>query len=490
MAKTLKEKTVSGFLYKLAERVGAHGVNFIVSVVLARLLMPQEYGLVALSLVLITILDVFVTYGFGNSLIADKNSDIIDFSTCFYFGIALSWVVYAGVFFSAPACAAFFKDPLIVPVLRVMALRIPIAAVNSVQHAYVSKHMLFRKFFISTSIGTVLSGFVAVAMAYAGCGVWALVAQYLGNVVCDTVCLWIIVGWRPVRKFSFRRLKKIYDYGWKILVVGLLDTVYARLRSLVIARQFTPSDLAYYNNGNHFPRFTMNILEPTINAVLFPALAQCNDNQTAMRNMARRMIGFGTYLVFPIMIGLVAIAKPLVLVLLTEKWLPSVVFLQIGCLAYMLRPLQFINTCIIKASGRSGLLLKLDVLKKGLGMALLLWSVRYGVVGVAMSAVVVNLFSTAINIAPNRNILAYGYTAQFWDIAPNACLALAMGGGMYALSFVRLSPLAVLCLQCAFGVAFYGLGSIFFRNENYAYALNILTHRLKRKRTPTEGERR
>lgn len=481
MSKTLREKTISGFLYKMTERVGALGVNFAVSVILARLLLPQEYGVVALSLVLITILDVFVTHGFGNSLIADKNSDAIDFSTCFYFGIVLSLFVYAGVFFAAPFCAGFFKTPSIVPVLRVMALRIPIAAINSVQHAFVSKHMMFRKFFVSTSIGTVLSGILAVVMAYRGCGIWALVAQYLGNVVCDTVCLWIIVGWRPIRAFSFQRLRKIYDYGWKIMVTGLLDTTYNRLRSLVIAREFTASDLAYYNNGNHFPRFSMSILEPTINAVLFPALAQCNDNQKAMRNITRRIIGLGTYLVFPIMIGLIAIAKPLVQVLLTEKWLPSVIFLQIGCLAYMLRPLQFINTCVIKASGRSGLLLKLDIVKKGFGLAVLLGSVRYGVIGVAMSAVVFNLVSTAINIAPNRKILDYGYGAQFWDVAKSAFLALAMGAGMFALTLLRLPAAAVLCLQCAFGVLFYWGGSVVFRNEHYSFAMNMLHNRLKRK---------
>ena len=481
MEKSLKAKTLSGFFYKMLERIGATGVNFAISVILARLLLPEEYGLVALSVVLITILDVFVTYGFGNSLIANKNSDNIDFSTCFYFGIALSWLVYAGVFFAAPGIAVFFKNPLIVPVLRVLALRIPIAAVNSVQHAYVSKHMLFRKFFISTSIGTVLSGILAVAMAYGGCGVWSLVAQYLGNVVCDTVCLWIIVGWRPIRAFSFLRLRKIYDYGWKILGVGLLDTIYSRLRSLVIARQFSPSDLAYYNNGNHFPRLSMTILDPTLQTVLFPALAQCNDNQAAMRNISRRMIGLSTYLVFPVMIGLIAVAKPLVLVLLTEKWLPSVVFLQIACLAYMWRPLQYINVCVIKASGRSGLLLKMDLLKKGVGLAVLLASVRFGVVGVAWSAVVFNLFSTAVNIAPNRTILNYGYAAQFWDIAKSAFLALAMGAGVFSLSFLKLATLPLLCLQCLFGLTFYVAGSVLFRNDNFTYALNMLRSRAKRK---------
>lgn len=474
MAKTLKEKTISGFFYKMMERAGAMGFHFLVSIVLARLLLPKEFGIVALVVVLVSILDVFVTYGFGNSLIANKNSDALDFSTCFYFGLALSLAVYAGVFAAAPFVGTFFEDTLLPPVLRVMALRIPIAAVNSVQHAYVSKHMMFRKFFISTSIGTVISGIAAIAMAYHGCGVWALVTQYLGNVICDTVCLWIIVGWRPQWAFSWGRLRKIYDYGWKILLVGLIDVVYSRLRRLVIAKKYSSSDLAYYNNGNLFPTTSMNLLEPTINTVLFPALAQCNDNQAAMRGMTRRMIGFSTYLVFPVMIGLAVIAKPLVILILTEKWLPAVVFLQIGCLAYMLRPLQFINTCVIKASGRSGLLLKLDVLKKGVGLLILAGSVRYGVVGVALSAVVFNLFSTMVNIAPNRRILDYGYGLQFWDVAHSAILALLMGAGMFVLSFCPLSPFFLLSLQCGFGLAFYVGGSIIFKNANYAYALSIV----------------
>ena len=481
MAKTLKEKTVSGFFYKLMERAGALGFHFLVSIVLARLLLPQEFGIVALVVVLVSILDVFVTYGFGNSLIADKNSDALDFSTCFYFGLALSLVVYAGAFVAAPFCGTFFKDPLLPPVLRVMALRIPIAAVNSVQHAYVSKHLMFRKFFISTSIGTVISGIAAIVMACHGFGVWALVVQYLGNVVCDTVCLWIIVGWRPQWAFSWKRLRKIYDYGWKILVVGLIDVVYSRLRRLVIAQRYSGADLAFYNNGNLFPTTTMNLLEPTINTVFFPALALCNDNRAAMRGMTRRMIGFSTYLVFPVMIGMLAIAKPLVLFVFTEKWLPAVVFLQIGCLAYMLRPLQFINVCVVKASGRSGLLLKLDILKKSVGFVFLVASIRFGVVGIAFSAVAFNLFSVLVNIAPNRSLLDYGYAAQFGDIVHSGILAVLMGVGLFAISRCPIPPLPMLCVQIGSGTAFYLLASILTHNEHFSYALSIVRQRFRRK---------
>lgn len=480
MADNLRKKTISGFVYKMLERAGAQGVSFLISIVLARLLLPEEYGLISLVLVIISILDVFVTYGFGNSLIANKDSDEIDFSTCFYFGIALSIVVYILLYFVSPIIAAFYNKSELTLVLRVMGLRIPIAAINSVQHAYVSKKMMFKKFFISTSIGTVLSGVVAVVLAYKGAGVWALVEQYLGNVICDTVCLWLIVGWRPIFAFSLKRLKKIYDYGWKILVVGLIDTGYNQLRSLVIAKRFSNEDLAYYNKGNQFPSLGMGIIEPTINGVLFPALSQCNDDSSEMLAITRRMIKVSTYLVFPIMIGLIVIAKPLVIVLLTEKWDPCIIYLQIGCLAYMLRPLQFINNSVIKASGRSGLLLKLDIVKKLIGIVLLVVSIRFGVIGIALSLVLTNIISTIINIAPNKRILNYGYFAQFKDIGQSALIAIIMGVIVYLINFLHIPVFPMLCIQIVVGVFLYITLSFLLKNDSFSYLILMLKNIVKK----------
>ena len=358
MSNDIKKKTATGFAFKFAERAGAQGINFIVQILLARILMPEEYGIIALVAVFITLCDVFVTYGFGNSLVVNKRSDSIDFSTCFYFGLAIAAILYAIVFFGSPLIADFYGIEQLTPVIRVMALRIPIAAINTVQHAFVQKHMWFKKFFFATLIGTVASGIIAVIMAYSGFGVWALVEQYLGNVFIDTTCLWFIVGWRPTREFSWQRLKVIYDYGWKILAVGLIDTLYGQLRNLIIGKKYSSEDLAYYNRGYRFPSFGMRLIEPTVNTVLFPALSQSQDNQEQMRDITRKVIMASTFIVSPIMVGLAVIAKPLVLVLLTKKWLPCVIYLQIGCLANLFRPNQFINNCVVRASGNSGLLLE------------------------------------------------------------------------------------------------------------------------------------
>ena len=479
--KDLKQKTAAGFIYKFAERAGAQGIAFIVQLVLARILLPEEYGLISLVTVFIQICDVFVTFGFGNSLIVNKKSDQLDFSTCFYFGLSLAAVLYTIVFFGAPLLASFYESEALTPIIRVMGLRIPIAAINSVQHAYVSKHMKFKLFFISTSIGTVVSGIIAIIMAYLGCGVWALVEQYLGNVIMDTVCLWIIVGWRPTRQFSWIRLKAIYSYGWKILVVGLIDTIYSRLRIFVIGKKYSKEDLAYYNRGYQFPSFGMRLIEPTVNSVLFPALAQCRDDREQMKAITRRVVQISTYVISPFMVGLAVIAEPLVIMLLTKKWIPCVIYLQIGCLANLFRPQQFINNTVIKASGDSGLLLKLDILKKVIGLVILIVAMQFGVVWIAWSLVAVYFISMIINIAPNRRILDYGYMAQFKDLIMNMIPALLMGAVVFPVHFLNLRPILTLLIQVPSAIFVYVVLSIVTKNRSFHYLLGIIKKRFKKK---------
>lgn len=464
--KDLRKKTASGFIYKFLERASAQGINFIISLLLARILSPDEYGTIALVTVFITICDVFVTYGFGNSLVVDKKSDNIDFSTCFYFGLLLSAIIYAIVYFAAPFLASYYNKDILVPVLRIMALRIPIASINSVQHAYVSKNMNFKKFFISTSIGTFISGLIAVVMAYCDFGVWALVEQYLGTVFISTLVLWFTAKWRPILSFSFARLKKIYNYGWKILVVGLLDTGYTELRNLIIAKRYTSSDLAYYNKGNNFPALGMKLVEPSITGVLFPALSHCNDDNKEMLDITRKFTSLSTYIIFPILVGLAVVAKPLITVLLTEKWLPCVIFMQIGCISYMFRPLRFISNSVIKAKGCSGLLLKLDIVKKAIGVLLLLISMYYGVVGIALSLVLTNAVATIINIFPMNKLINYAAHKQFLDVLPNILLSFAMGALIYPISTLNVKPLIVLSAQILLGALSYFVLSIISKNRN------------------------
>ena len=470
--KEIKAKTLSGFAFKFAERVGAQGINFIISIILARILMPEEYGVVALVTVFITICDVFVTYGFGNSLIVNKESDQLDFSTCFFFGAALSLAVYGLIFLTAPALAAFYNNELLTPVIRVMGVRVILAALNSVQHAYVSKHLMFKKFFYATLIGTVISGVVAAIMAYAGYGVWALVEQYLGNVFLDTVCLWIIVGWRPSFMFSFQRLKKIYQYGWKILVTGLVDTGYQQFRSLVIGKKYSSADLAYYNKGLMFPIFTNQLIEPTVNTVLFPALSQSNESEAQMKDITRKVVRVATYLLAPVMVGLAVVAEPLVVVILTEKWLPCVIFLRIGCIAYFVRPLMYVGESVIKASGRSDLLLKLDLLGKAIGITMIIITMRISVLWIAVSLSLTTVISSLLVMMAGEKLIGYSVGAQLADVLPNFVLALVMGALVWLVTLLGRPPLAILLIQVALGVAFYIAASWILKIDSFRFLLH------------------
>lgn len=479
----LKQKTLSGFIYKFLERGSAQAIAFIVQIILARLLLPEEFGTIALIIVLITVLDVFVTYGFGNSLVVNKNSDDLDFSTCFYFGLCLAFVLYLIVFLFAHKISIYlFGHDELGTLIKVMALRMPIAAVNSVQHAHVAKKMQFKLIFYASLIGTTLSGIISVTMAYSGFGVWALAMQNLSHAVINTFTLWLLAKWRPKLMFSFKRLKVIYDYGWKILVVGLIDTVYHQVTNLVIAKKYSKSDLAFYNRGSSFPTTVMNLIEPTINSVLFPALSICNDNQVLMKSVSKRVTNTSTYIICGAMFLLMAMSKPLVIVLLTEKWLPCVLFMQICCFAAMFRPLQVINNCIIRASGRSGLLLKINILKKSIGVILLIISMNYGVVAIAISVVVTNLISTIINIFPNRKLLKYGYREQFWDLLHNMLVPFAIGVIVWLLTFLPLSNVLTLIFQLVIGVGLFVLFSKLFKVESYSYLRELVLTQFLSKR--------
>lgn len=476
----LKQKTLSGFIYKLGERGASQVVSFIVQIILARLLLPEEFGIIALLLVFITILDVFVTYGFGNSLIVNKDSDDLDFSTCFYFGILLSIFIYCIVFLCSPFISSFFygKNELDI-IIKVMALRMPISAVNTVQYAYVAKQMQFRLFFYANLAGVFLSGILSVIMAYLGYGVWALVAQNLSNALFSTIILWFCSDWRPKWMFSFSRLKVIYDYGWKILSVGLVDQLFSQISSLVIAKKYSASDLAYYNRGEVFPSTGISLFEPTVSNVLFPALSNCNDDQMMMKSITKRVTSVSIYLICGFMFMLAAVAKPLVVVLLTEKWLPCVIFLQICCISGSFRPVQVINNCVIRASGKSGLLLRIDLIKKGIGLILLVASMNYGVVAIAISMVATNFISMLINIYPNREILQYGYCEQFRDIVSNMIVPLIAAIPVWLLSLLPFSYMGLLILQIVLGTILLFLVSEHFKIDTYKYLKTLVLTTIK-----------
>lgn len=477
---TKKTTVVSGFFWRLGEGITAQLVSLLVSIVLARLLSPEDFGAVAMVMVFITIANVFVSSGFGNALIQKKDADNLDFSSVLYINIALSFVVYAVLFFCAPLVAGFYEMPVLSPVLRVLGIRIPIAAVNSIQHAYVSRNMLFKRFFWSTLIGTVISGVVGVIMAYKGFGIWALVAQYLTNTLMDTIVLWITVKWRPVLSCSWSRSKPLIKFGWKLLVSGLLDTGYTQLRSLLIGKMYTSEDLAYYKQGETYPQVLSSGINASLGSVLFPAMSQLQNDKAKIKELTRRSIQTCSYVIWPLMIGIGVAAEPLVRLLFTEKWLPCVPFLRIFCFTYGLWPIHTANLQAINALGRSDIFLKLEIVKKIMGLIILGITIPFGPLAIALGLIVADIASCFINASPNGKLLGYSFKEQFADLLSPFVLALIMGAIVFPVTLTGLCDIAVLLIQVVCGAAIYIAGSVISKQNGFMFIKSFYKKREKK----------
>ena len=473
---------ITNFFWRFLERCGAQGVTFIVSIVLARLLDPTVYGTVALVTIFTTIMQVFVDSGMGNALIQKKDADDLDFSSVFYFNMAMCSVLYLIMFFAAPFIASFYRMPELTAIVRVLSFVVVISGVKNVQQAYVSRHLMFKRFFFSTLGGTIGAAVIGIAMAYLGFGVWALVAQMLFNAAVDTTILWITVKWRPKKMFSFQRLKSLFSYGWKLLASSLIDTVYNDLRQLIIGKKYSSGDLAYYNQGKKFPQLIVTNINTSIDSVLLPTMSKAQDDMAAVRSMTRRAIKTSTFLMMPAMIGLAVCAEPLVQLILTEKWLPCVLFLRIFCITYAFYPIHTANLNAIKAMGRSDLFLKLEIIKKTVGIIAILITMWISVQAMAYSFLVTTILNQIINSWPNKKLLNYSYLEQVKDMMPQILLSLGMGAAIYAVSFLNLSASLTLLIQIPLGVLVYWSGSKIFHVESYTYIIEMVKNFKKRKK--------
>ena len=482
MSNELRNKAFSNMIWRFMERIGAQAVAFVVEIILARLIAPEAFGIIALVTVFINILQVFVDSGMGNALIQKKDADDLDFSSVFYFNMAMCLSLYGVMFLAAPFIADFYSMPDLTPIVRILSLMLIVSGIRNIQQAYVSRHLMFKRFFYATLGGTVLAAIVGIGMAYRGFGVWAVVAQQLCRATSAAVILWLTVKWRPKWMFSFDRLKGLFSYGWKLLVSALIDVGYRDLRSLIIGKLYTASDLAFYNRAAYFPRFIVGNINTSIDSVLLPTMSAEQDDKARVRAMTRRAIKTSTYLMMPCMVGLAVCAEPVVRLILTEKWLPCVPFLRIFCFTYAFYPIHTANLNAIKALGRSDLFLKLEIFKKIVGLTAIVSTMWISVLAMAYSALVTSVLSQIINSWPNRKLLDYKYGDQFKDMLPQILLSLGMGAVVYCVSFIGLNDILTLLIQIPLGGVLYLAGSKLFKIDSFEYLLSMIQGFLRKRK--------
>lgn len=478
-----KSKTVNGFIWRFAEKWGAQAIVFVVSIILAKKVEPSAHGTVALAGVFTTILGVFVDSGMANALIQKKNADDLDFSSMFYFNMAMCLFLYTVMFFAAPLIAKFYGIPELTAMVRVSSLTLVISGLKNVQNAYIVRHMLFKRFFFASLGGTIIAAVVGIVMALTGFGAWAIIAQMLVDGFLDTIILWFTVKWRPKWMFSFLRLKGLFSYGWKLLASSLIDTVYNKLRTLIIGKRYSEASLAFYNKGENFPSLFVSNINTAIDGVLFPTMSKAQDDRTVVRQMTRRSIKTSTYILMPIMMGLAVCAEPAVRILFSEKWLPCVFYLRIFCFSYAFWPIHTANLNAIKAVGRSDIFLKLEIIKKTINIAVIAVTMFISVEAMAWSLIFTSISGQIINSWPNKKLLGYSYLSQLKDMLPSILLSCFMGAIVWSVTLLPISnDWLILAIQVPLGVLIYVLGSKLFKLEMYTYLLDAGKEFLNKKR--------
>lgn len=465
---------LKSFFWKLFERISVQLIQFIVTVVLARLLLPSEYGTVALITIFIALCDVIIEGGLNTALIQKKGADNVDFSTILFFSLGMAGVLYATMFVLSPHIAQFYKQPELIPVIRIFCISLPFFAFNSVQRAFVAKNMLFRRLFYSSLGAVLLSGVLGIYMAYNGYGVWALVWQAVSNQFFTTIIMWFTIRWRPIFCFSFDRFKGLFNYGWKILISNFITSLFVNIRKLVIGKFYQPASLAYYEKGEQLPGLIMNNIFTSVQAILLPTLSETQDKRPQVKAIMRRSTKLSCFFIYPLMVGMIVAAKPLIILLLTEKWLPVVPFVQILCIANFFRPITLCNWEAIKALGYSSTILRLEIIKKIIDISILIISVYIGLYAIAWGCVLFNFICVFINLSPNKKYLNYSVSEQVKDAVPSLLIALAMGVSVFWIQIFDLPNIIILFLQFVLGAAIYVGLCWLFKEESMMYLIQMI----------------
>ncbi len=478
-----RDKVLKGFAWVLSERLATQGITFILQIVLARILMPEQFGIIAMINVFIALANVFVITGFSAALIQKKDANELDFSTIFYCSLVVAVLLYGILYATAPAIERYYNNmPGLCDITRVYALSLILSTYNSTQRAFVTRHMQFQKIFYSTAIGAAVSGTLGIAMAYMGYGVWALVAQYLSNIVVGSIVLQFIASWHPRLMFSLQRAKSLMSFGANILGAALMGAIFEELRQLLIGKYYTATDLSFYNRGRSFPHLVQTNVTGVINTVLFPAMSNHSDDPSAIKHMTRVSMKVASYLMCYTMTMMAVAAQPLIILILTEKWAPAIPFMQVICLAEMINVVSQANMQALKASGRGDVLFKLEFIKKPAFLIFVIIAVKISVMAIAITMPLYSIYAAITNMSPNKKVLGYSMREQLRDLMPSSLLALALAAVTVPFLFIDMGVTPKLICQIVLGTLTYWGLSCMFKVDSYQYVVNIVKDKiLKRK---------
>lgn len=474
---SIKNKAVSGFIWSFTDFISRQGISFVIQIILARLLLPEDFGIIGIVTIFIALSKKFIDSGFTKALIRENDSTQEDYSTVFYFNLGMAIIMCLILVFMSEWIAIFFNEPKLVLIIRVLSLSPVINSIGMLQRTMLIKKVDFKSQTRVNVTSSFISGAIAIAFAYKGFGVWSLVIKTLSMNILQTSILCYINKWKPSLVFNISSFKRLFGFGWKLLVSGLIDTLFSDIQMVIIGRYFSATQLGYYTNVRNLRNVILDSITSTVQKVSYPVLSKMQDEDTTLRQGYRTIAKGSVYLTFPMMIGLLAVADHLIRVLYGVNWISSVPYLRIICLAGMLYPLHVINLNILQVKGRSDLFLKLEIAKQCVGIVIIFIVLYFklGVLGLLWGKVVHSFISLYINSYFSGKLLSYSTKDQIKDVMPIFIITLIMGVSVYVLGrIISISVFLLLPIQVLFGIFIYFILSKIFRLKELDTILNLL----------------
>ncbi len=478
---SIKQKAIKGTKWSVIDNIASHAVPFLVGIILARILTPEEYGLMAIIMIFIAVFNSIVDSGFSSALVRKNNATERDYNTIFWFNLGISGLFFVILYFIAPFISQFFNKPELTNITRVMGVVILINGFAIIQRTLLTKSIDFKTQTKVSIISTATSGCVGISMAYCEYGVWSLVGQQITKQLLNTLLLWVFSKWRPKLQFSNSSFVELFSFGWKLLVSGLIDTIWRQIYQVVIGRFYSPEVLGQYGRADHFRALFSNNLSYVIQRVSYPVLCSIQDDNERLKQGYKKIITLTMYISFICMLGLASVAKPMILTLIGDKWLPSVEYLQIICFSGMLYPLHAINLNMLQVQGRSDLFLRLEIIKKIIAIAPILLGIFIDIYWMLIGGVITNFFAYYLNSYYSGKMLKYSMGEQLRDILPSFVIALFMSSCVYYVSFLDLKPLLLLIVQLIVGVLLTITLSSIFKIRAYSELKSILLTSIKKR---------
>lgn len=474
MEPNLRQKTTNGLLWSSVERFSNQGVQFLFSIVLARLLTPEDYGIVAMVVIFFAIAQTFVDSGFSNAIVRKKDRTEADLSTCFYFNIFVGLGFYIFLFLCSPFIAEFYDQPILSSVVKISGLSVLINSLCIVQQAQFTIRIDFKTQAKVTLTSTVISGFLGILLAYLGYGVWALVWQGVTGSFIRMLLLWIFSKWRPRESFSKDSFHYLFGYGSKLLASGLLDTTYNNIYPIVIGKFYSPAQLGNFSRAQSWASLPSSNITGVLQRVTFPVLTEMQDDNERLATNYRKLLRLSAFVIFPLMMLLAAIASPLVRVVITSKWDACVPYLQIICFAMMWYPIHAINLNLLQVKGRSDLFLRLEIIKKVVGVCVMCVTIPLGVTAMCFGMVFTSINALIINTYYTGKLINIGYFTQMRDLFPIVLISLLMGACAYASTWLFSTEWIKLFMAVVIGGIMYLILSNFFAKDEYIEVMNVI----------------